>query len=267
MSAVSSNLLCLLVLLLQRQSRMREASVLRDELRRADTAERSLATHQDLLTDARQSLSSLQAQLERAELHSQDSAAQARESGTKLKDLTADKEALVTELVTANKAVSHMKQDFKCIVKCLKGSDPLSSITDFLEEAGMGSASDSGLKARSSELTWVMRRLRDHYKQSSGLYPLSVPVMLGMCLYATLLASSSACAAHTSLQCLVFHADDAFQGQLVFNSTCCLLSSACLNLESAPAFHGNCRRCYATRICYLYHCKPFTIQLEPDQVL
>ena len=135
---------------------------------RADSAERGLAATQDSLSDTRQTLASLQTHLERAELHSQDSATQAREFEAKVRDLSADKEALVTELVTANKAAAHMKQDFKCIVKCLKGSDPLSSITDFLEESGMGNASDSGLKARSSELTWVMRRLSDHFKQTSG---------------------------------------------------------------------------------------------------
>ena len=135
---------------------------------RAESAERQLAAAQDSLADSRENLTSLQTHLERAELHSQASAAQAGEFGAKVKDLSSDKEALVTELVKANKAAAHVKQDFKCIVKCLKGSDPLHSITDFLEESGMDSGTDSGLKARSSELTWVMRRLNDLFKQSSG---------------------------------------------------------------------------------------------------
>ena len=135
---------------------------------RAETAERQLAAAQESLTDSRQNLASLQTHLERTELHSQASAAQAGEFGAKVKDLSSDKEALVTELVKANKAAAQTKQDFKCIVKCLKGSDLLHSITDFLEEAGMDSAADSGFKARSSELTWVMRRLNDHLKQSTG---------------------------------------------------------------------------------------------------
>ena len=84
----------------------------------------------------------------------------------------------MTELVNANKAAAQMKQDFKCIVKCLKGPDPLHSIAEFLEEAGMDSAADSGLKARSSELTWVMRRLDDHLKQSSGASCSSQSVLL-----------------------------------------------------------------------------------------
>ena len=135
---------------------------------RAENAERLLASAQESLADSRQNLASLQTHLERTELHSQASAAQASEFGAKVKDLSCDKEALVTELVKANKAAAQMKQDFKCIVKCLKGPDPLQSIAEFLEETGMDSAADSGLKARSSELTWVMRRLDDHLKQSSG---------------------------------------------------------------------------------------------------
>ncbi len=138
---------------------------------RADTAERILAASQDSLADTRHSFTSLQAHrsalkqhLERAELHSQDSATQAREFAARVKDLSADKEALVSELVIANKAAAHMKQDFKCVVKCLKGPEPLQAITESLEE----SASDSGLKAHSSELAWVMRRLCDHFKQSTG---------------------------------------------------------------------------------------------------
>lgn len=137
---------------------------------RAETTERQLAAAQESLADSRQNLASMQTHLERAELHSQASAAQAGEFGAKVKDLSSDKEALVTELVKANKAASQTKQDFKCIVKCLKGSDPLHNVTEFLEEAGMDSAADSGLKARSSELTWVMRRLNDHLKQSSGAH-------------------------------------------------------------------------------------------------
>lgn len=133
---------------------------------RAEGAERHLAAAQDSLTDSRQSLASLQTHLERAELQGQGSAAEAGELGAKVKELSADKEALVTELVKANKTAAHIKQDFKCIVKCLKGSDPLHSITDFLEEANDGA--DSGHKACSSELTWVMERLSDHFKQSSG---------------------------------------------------------------------------------------------------
>lgn len=108
--------------------------------------------------------SALKEHLERAETHSQDSATQAREFAVRVKDLTADKDALVSELVTVNRAAAHTKQDFKCIVKCLKGSEPLQAVTDFLEE----SASDSGAKAHSSELTWVLRRLCDHFKQGSG---------------------------------------------------------------------------------------------------
>ena len=138
---------------------------------RADTAERNLAAAQDSLADSRQSLDTLQTHhssvkqhLERAELHSQDSATQAREFAARVKELSADKEALVSELVTVNKSAAHMKQDFKCLVKCLKGSEPLQAITALLEEA----ESDSGAKARSSELMWVMKRLCDHFKQSSG---------------------------------------------------------------------------------------------------
>jgi len=138
---------------------------------RADTAERNLAATQDSLADSRQSLETLQTHhsalkqhLERAELHSQDSATQAREFAARVKELSADKEALVSELVTVNKSAAHMKQDFKCLVKCLKGSEPLQAITALLEEA----ESDSGVKARSSELMWVMKRLCDHFKQSSG---------------------------------------------------------------------------------------------------
>lgn len=133
---------------------------------RAEGAERHLAAAQESLTESRQNLASLQTHLERAELQGQGSAAEAVELGAKVKELSADKDALVTELVKANKTAAHMKQDFKCIVKCLKGSDPLHSITDFLEEADDGA--DSGRKACSSELTWVMKRLSDHFKQSSG---------------------------------------------------------------------------------------------------
>ena len=143
---------------------------MKDSLRvlcRAESAERQLAAAEDSLADSRQNMARLQTHLERAELHSQASAAQADEFGAKIKDLSCDKEALMTELVKANKA-AHAKQDFKCIVSCLKGPDPLHNITAFLEEAGMDSAADAGLKARSSELTWVMRRLNDHFKQSSG---------------------------------------------------------------------------------------------------
>ena len=136
--------------------------------RRAESAERQLAVAENSLADSRQNLASLQTHLERAELQSQASAAQAGKFGTKVQELSCDNEALMTELVKANKAAAQMKQDFKCIVKCLKGSDPLHSITEFLEEAGMDSGADSGLKAHSSELTWVMRRLNDHCKQSSG---------------------------------------------------------------------------------------------------
>ncbi|KAL0041483.1 hypothetical protein WJX79_005071 [Trebouxia sp. C0005] len=110
---------------------------------RADTAERNLAAAQDSLADTRQSLDTLQTHhsdlkqhLECAELHSQDSATQAREFAARVKELSADKEALVSELAT----------------------------TALLEE----SESDSGAKARSPELMWVMKRLCDHFKQSSG---------------------------------------------------------------------------------------------------
>lgn len=144
---------------------------------RAETAERQLAAGQESLADSRQNLASLQICLEHAELHSAASAAQAGELGAKVNDLSSDKEALVTDLVKANKAAAHMKQDFKCIVKCLKGSDPLHSITDFLEEAGMDGSADSGQRARSSELTWVMRRLNDHFKQSSGAPCCSQPLL------------------------------------------------------------------------------------------
>lgn len=135
---------------------------------RAEGAERHLAAAQDSLADSRQNLASLKTHLERAEQQGQASAAEAGELGAKVKELSSDKEALVTELVKVNKTAAHMKQDFKCIVKCLKGSNPLHSITDFLEESGDGP--DSGLKACSSELTWVMRRLSDHFRQSSGAF-------------------------------------------------------------------------------------------------
>ncbi|KAL0042112.1 hypothetical protein WJX77_003665 [Trebouxia sp. C0004] len=138
---------------------------------RADTAERNLAAAQDSLADTRQSLDTLQTHhlalkqhLEGAELHSQDSATQACEFAARVKELSADKEALVSELVTVNKSAAHSKQDFKCLVKCLKGSEPLQAITALLQE----SESDSGAKARSSELMWVMKRLCDHFKQNSG---------------------------------------------------------------------------------------------------
>lgn len=139
---------------------------------RADAAERNLAAAQESLADTHQSLKSLQTHhsalkqhLERAELHSQDSATQAREFAARLKELSTDKEALVSELVIVNKSAAQMKQDFKSMVKCLKGSEPLKAITEFLEEP----EADSGHKAHSSELTWVMKRLSDHFRQSSGV--------------------------------------------------------------------------------------------------
>lgn len=139
---------------------------------RADAAERNLATAQDSLADTHQSLKSLQTHhsalkqhLERAELHSQESATQAREFAARLKELGTDKEALVSELVIVNKSAAQMKQDFKSMVKCLKGSEPLKALNEFLEEP----EADSGHKAHSSELTWVMKRLRDHFTQSSGV--------------------------------------------------------------------------------------------------
>lgn len=138
---------------------------------RVETAERNLAAAQDSLADTRQSLDTLQTHhsalkqhLQHAELHSQDSATQAREFAARVKELSTDKEALVSELVTVNKSAAHTKQDFKCLVKCLKGSEPLQAITTLLEE----SESDSGAKAHKSELMWVMKRLCDHFKQSSG---------------------------------------------------------------------------------------------------
>ena len=139
---------------------------------RADAAERNLAVAQDSLSDTRQRLESLQIHhlalkqhLERAELHSQDSATQAREFAARLKELSTDKEALVSELVIVNKSAAQMKQDFKSVVKCLNGSEPLKAITEFLEE----SEPDSGHSAHSSELKWVMKRLSDHFRQSSGV--------------------------------------------------------------------------------------------------
>ena len=108
-----------------------------------------------------------------------------------MKDLTADKEVLVSELVAVNKTAAHARQDFKRLVKCLKASEPLQAITDFLEEAG----SDSGLNAHSSELNWVMRRLCDLFKQTSGTVCGSTTVLLTHLMTHMLYARASCSAA------------------------------------------------------------------------
>ena len=143
---------------------------------RADAAERSSCAAQESLVDSRNTLTQLQTHhtvlkqhLERAEQHSLDSATQAREFAARVKELTTDKEALVSELLAANKSAAFVKQDCKHLTKCLKASDPVRALSALLEESG----SDSGNKTHSSELMPVMKRLSDYLKHSSG--SLSLP--------------------------------------------------------------------------------------------
>ena len=122
--------------------------------------------------DSRNTLTQLQTHhtvlkqhLERAEQHSQDSATQAREFAAQVKELATDKEALVSELLAANKSAACVKQDCKHLMKCLKGSDPVRALSTLLEESEFDSGNS---KTHSSELVPVMKRLCDYLKHGSG---------------------------------------------------------------------------------------------------
>lgn len=144
---------------------------------RLDSVGKELTDCRDTLEDTRQGFASLQThhaalklQLERSELHSRDSAAQAQDFHTRVTDLTADRDGLASQLANLTGTDKQLKKNLKCIVRCLKASNPLHSVLHYAEELSSESADDhagTACTALQSDLKWVMHRLSELFKEGS----------------------------------------------------------------------------------------------------
>lgn len=149
---------------------------------RADALSKDLTVCQETLEDTRQGFASLQThhaalklQLEGAELHSRESAAQAQEFQTRVSALTADRDALASQLALVTASDKQLRKNFKCVVRCLKATDPLQSVMHYSEDlshAALNSSSDAAT-ALHSDLKWVMRRLTELFKEGRAAQTLA----------------------------------------------------------------------------------------------
>ena len=139
---------------------------------------KDLTVCQETLDDTRQGFATLQThhaalklQLERSELLSREAATQAQEFQARVTDLTADRDALASQLATVTATDKQLRKNFKCVLRCLKASHPLQSTLHHVEElSSEGSDVHMGAAgtASQSDLKWVMRRLSELFKEGSA---------------------------------------------------------------------------------------------------
>lgn len=143
-----------------------------------DAVSKDLAVSRETLEDTRQGFASLQThhaalklQLERSELHSRDSAAQAQDFQSRVAESTADRDALVSQLATLTATDKQLRKNFKYVLRCLKANNPLQSTLHYAEELSSESAEahvGTACTALQSDLKWVMRRLSELFKEGSA---------------------------------------------------------------------------------------------------
>lgn len=143
-----------------------------------DTVAKELTHSQATLEDTRQGFANLQThhaalklQLERSELHSRDSAAQAQDFQSRLTDLTAERDAVTLQLADLTGTDKQLRKTLKCIVRCLKASNPLHSVLHYAEELSSDVAdapSGKACPALQSDLKWVLQRLSELFKEGSA---------------------------------------------------------------------------------------------------